>query len=131
LLVFFITLLIVVEWATRRLTTKKLSPSSKTGLTDPMDETIQQQMIRSKTSEGSDRLDGTFLVLFPAKAMTATVHIPFCPAFERVPKVQVFPVDEADAQLRIVTIKMFGVRIDVKRSHPTTHRLRLAVVAEE
>jgi len=129
LLAFFIVLLAAVAWTTRRLTANNI-PSLPLE-EKRQDDNVLQQMIRSQTSEGLNRLDGTFLVKFPAKAMTTTVHIPFCPAFERVPKVQAFPVDEADAQLRIVAIKMFGVRIDVKRSNLTAHWLRFAFVAEE
>jgi len=95
-----------------------------------MDEHVQQQMIRTKTAEGLERLDGTFCVEFPADAMTATVHIPFCPAFEKVPKIQVFPVDETDASLRIISPKVFGVRVDVKRNDSAIHRLCFAIVVE-
>ena len=87
-------------------------------------------MIRSKTPEGLDRLDGTFLVEFSADTMTTTVHIPFCPAFERIPQVQVFPVDKTDAQLRIVSQKTFGVRIDIKRSNADLQQLHFAIIAE-
>jgi hypothetical protein len=87
-------------------------------------------MTRCTTAEGLDRLDGTFWAEFPANAMTTTVHIPFCPAFERIPKVQVFPVDEADVQLRITSQKTFGVRVDVKRNNMETDRLRFAIIAE-
>jgi hypothetical protein len=87
-------------------------------------------MIRSRTSEGLDRLEGTFWAEFPEDAMTTTVHIPFCPAFERTPKVQVFPVDETDTQLRITSQKPFGVRVDVKRNTVEIDRLCFAMTAE-
>ena len=95
-----------------------------------MDEHVQQQMLRTKTAEGLERLDGTFCVEFPPDAMTTTVHIPFCPVFEKVPKIQVFPVDESSASLRIISPKTFGVRVDVKRNDPATQRLRFAIVVE-
>ena len=87
-------------------------------------------MIRSKTAEGSDRLDGTFWAEFSEESMTTTVHIPFCPAFERIPKVQVFPVDEAEVHVRIATPKTFGVRVDIKRNNVKTNRLCLTMIAE-
>lgn len=127
LIAFFLILLVLVEWGSRRFATKKL-PKGQSAV--PVDETVRQQMIRSKTAEGLERLDGTFWAEFPAEAMTATVHIPFCPAFERVPTVQVFPVDETDAHLRIASPKTFGVRVDVKRNNVEMERFQFAVIAE-
>jgi len=127
LISIFLVLLLAVEWLSRRLTTKKL-PKPVSAV--PIEETLRQQMIRSKTAEGTDRLDGTFWIEFPAEAMTATVHIPFCPAFERAPSVQVFPVDATDVQLRVLSPKKFGMRVDVKRNNLITHRLCFTVIAE-
>jgi membrane protein implicated in regulation of membrane protease activity len=131
LITVFLVLLVAVEWVSRRLPAKNLPTTEKTDTAEPIDETIRQQVIRSKTAEGLDRLDGTFWTEFPADAMTATVHVPFCPAFERVPKIQVFPVNETDAQLRITSPKTFGVRVDVKRSSLEIDRLCFAIIAEE
>ena len=72
LLVLFLVLVVGIEWLARRLNTPKLPDAAES-----MDETILQHMIRSKTAEGLDRLEGTFLVQYPPEVMTATVHIPF------------------------------------------------------
>ena len=148
LLAIFLILLVVAEWLSRRLTIMRIPSSlntpskatlSKTAEPDAaetMDDTILQQMIRSKTAEGLDRLDGTFCVEFPAEVLTATVHIPFCPAFEHIPKVQVFPADESlQATLRITSPKTYGVRVDVKRNNAASDRFHVdrfhfAVIAE-
>ena len=124
LVVLFLVLLVAIEWTSRRLAIKKTSQPPL-----PKTETVQQ-MTRTTTAEGQDRLDGTFWAEFPADAMTATIHIPFCPAFESVPTVQVFPMDETDASVRIVSTKVFGVRIDVKQSNPVVQRLCFTIVAE-
>jgi len=122
LVALFLVLLVALEWVSRRLTAKKTSL--------PKAETVQQQMTRTTTAEGLDRLEGKFWAEFQADAMTTTVHIPFCPAFERVPNVQVFLVDESDANLRIVSAKPFGMRVDVRRNSLAIDRLCFAVVAE-
>ena len=128
LIALFLMLLVAVEWASRRLIAKKLP---KIESAEPMDETVRQQIIRSKTAEGGDRIDGTFWAEFSEGAMTTTIHIPFCPAFERIPKVRVFPVDETDAHLRIAPPKTFGVRVDVKRNNLLNNRLCFAIIVEE
>jgi len=130
LLSTFLLLLVTIEWIARRLTATKFI-LHKTSTIESADETFQQQMMRSKTAEGLDRLDGTFCVEFPTDTMSATVHIPFCPAFDKVPKIQVFPMDTTHSNLRMMPPKMFGVRVDVKRSSLETKRLRFAIIAEE
>ena len=132
LLFIFLVLLASIERLSRWLNSTKLPLFQMPGTeaAEPGDETLRQQIIRTQTAEGLDRLDGTFCVEFPADAMTATVHIPFCPAFESVPKVQVFPVEATDVSLRVAVPKMFGVRVDVKRNDPAIDRLRFAVIAE-
>ena len=124
LIAIFLVLLVTVEWVSRRLTSRTLpSPSQES-------ETVRQQMSRTTTTEGLDRFEGTFWVEFPTDALTTTVHVPFCPAFGKVPKVQTFPADATAASLRIVSLKTFGVRIDVKRNNPEDARLCIAIVAE-
>ena len=129
LLAIFLLLLVAFEWGSRRISTTK-SPVKKS-LSDETDENVQQRITRSKTAEGLDRLDGTFVAEFPVDAMTATVHIPFCPAFESAPEVQVFPLDESDANIRISSIKPFGMRVDVKRSDAEIDRISFAVIVHD
>ena len=123
LIVIFLVLLIAIEWVSRCLAAKKSSPP-------PATEAVQQQMIRSKTAEGLGRINGTFWAEFAEDAVTTTVHIPFCPAFENIPTVQVFPMDKTDSSLRLVSAKPFGVRVDVKRNRMDINRLCFTVVAE-
>jgi len=126
LIFVFLVLLVAVEWVSRRLTAQK-PPQSLPSET----ETVQQRITRTKTAKGVDRFDGTFWAEFPADVRTTTVHIPFCPAFSGVPKIQAFPLDQIDVNLRVVSPKRFGVRVDVKRSSLETDRFRFAVIAEE
>jgi hypothetical protein len=97
---------------------------------ESVDELICQQMTRSKTAEGLDRVEGNFLAVFPTDALTVTQHIPFCPAFASVPRVQAFIIDETDAKIHVFSPKTFGVRIDIKRTNIATDRLHFAIVAE-
>lgn len=130
LIVVFLVFLVAFEWASRRLTATKRTVNKSLPFSLTKSEAIQQQMVRTKTAEGLDRLEGTFWAVFPANAMTTTVHIPFCPAFAIIPKVQVFSMDATDANLRVVSSKAFGVRVDVKRNNGDIDRLCFAVVAE-
>lgn len=130
LLALFIVLVAAIEWMTHRFTKKKSPFPMPINESLSADKSVRQQMTRTQTAEGGDRFDGTFLAEFPAEAMTTTVHIPFCPAFEKTPNVQVYPLDESIAALRITSSKPFGMRVDVKRNHPAIAWLRFAVIAE-
>ena len=132
LITLSLLLLIAFEWASRWWTAKKLPPSPLLpSFPLPKGDIVQQTITRTKTAEGRDRLDGTFWVDFLAETKTTTVHIPFCPAFERVPNVQVFPVEETDVHFRILSPKTFGVRIDVRRNNLEVDRLCFAVVVTD
>ncbi len=97
---------------------------------EEFDEGITQQLVRRRTDEGTDRLEGTFLVEFPENQRTASVHVPFCPAFEGTPKIDVVLLDGEDATLSVVKPKPFGVRIDAKRRENAVGTVRILVVAE-
>ncbi|MDR1480583.1 MAG: hypothetical protein LBJ00_16750 [Planctomycetaceae bacterium] len=87
-----------------------------------------QQMTRSKTESGGERLEGYFLVEFEGDQLTAYVHVPFCPVFERLPAVDAYLVDAVEAKLTVAKIQRFGARIDVKRANINVNSLRLVVV---
>lgn len=89
-----------------------------------------QRTIRCRTEEGIDRFEGTFLVEFRPDQSTASVHVPFCPAFETIPSVDVYFLDEADAKLNVAETQLFGTRIDVKRKASAPTKFPIAVVAE-
>ena len=140
LTLFFLAIVFAVEWFSQTFQTKTgkaktcLLKRLQTKTTTPNNTKIPQtqpllQNTRSKTPEGLDRLEGTFWADFPDGAKTVTVHIPFCPAFSQVPKLQIFPVDEPEANVRIVQAKPHGIRVDVKRSHLDSSRLCFAFEA--
>ena len=85
-----------------------------------------QQIVRFHAEDGTERLEGTFLVEFIPEQRTASVHVPFCPAFEATPTVEALLLD-GDATLSVVKPRSFGVRIDVKRRGDEA--VRILVVA--
>lgn len=95
------------------------------------DENTLQQTVRRRTEDGRDRLEVSYAVLFAEEQLTAVVHIPFCPVFETVPKVEAFLLDENSAKIILADPEIFGIRIEVKRDRSASNRLHLAVVAEE
>lgn len=98
---------------------------------DTFDENTLSQVVRTRTEENRERLEGTFCVEFLPDQWTTTIHVPFCPAFDTPPHVEAFVLDEEDVKLTIFEPKTFGVRIDVKKRSRETSRLHIAITAEE
>ncbi|MDR0338335.1 MAG: hypothetical protein LBI18_14760 [Planctomycetaceae bacterium] len=94
------------------------------------DRSITQKIVRRFTETGKDQVEGIFLVGFQDSQLTATIHIPFCPAFEYNPKVEVFLLDDVDVKWNIFEPRPFGVRIDLKRNSCEIQQTRIMVVAE-
>ena len=87
-----------------------------------------QQIVRFRTEDGTERLEGMFLVEFATEQRVASVHVPFCPAFESTPMVEALLL-EGEATLSAVKPCSFGVRIDVKRRGNESVRILVTAFA--
>ncbi|MDR2641384.1 MAG: hypothetical protein LBC74_01175 [Planctomycetaceae bacterium] len=90
-----------------------------------------QQIIRSRTELGGEKIEGYFLVEFVGDQLTASVHVSFYPMFDELPLIDAHLIDaEAakDAKLTVAKIQRFGARIDIKRTNKNIDKLRLVVV---
>lgn len=97
---------------------------------ESLDGNTTQHIVRTRTEAGTDRFEGTFLIEFLDRQGTAGIHIPFCPAFGSVPRIEAFLLDEEAAKIAAMTPHPYGVRIDVKREPAAASRFHIAVVAE-
>jgi len=113
---FFVALAAVAElaWWKRPSRSPLLREGDESEGQEDFDDAMTQQIVRSRTEDGAERLEGTFLVEFAPAQQTASVHVPFCPAFETTPTVDALLLD-GKAMLSVVKPRSFGVRIDVKR----------------
>jgi len=111
---FFVALVAVAELVWWKRPTSIPLPAEEELEEEAFDAGALQQIVRSRTEDGAERLEGTFLVEFTPNQRTASVHVPFCPAFETTPTVEVLPL-EGDAMASVDSPRPFGVRVDVKR----------------
>ncbi|HBT78171.1 MAG TPA: hypothetical protein DEB39_14890 [Planctomycetaceae bacterium] len=96
---------------------------------DPMEDTsVTQHVTRSRTDNGSERIDALLRIEFPARSTITTCHLPFCPPFVHPPKVQVVPVE--DVPLKITTPKVLpqGIRIDLRRESAASEAMTVAIM---
>lgn len=81
------------------------------------DGSATQRTLRTGSAADGERLEGVFHVAFEAGSKHASLHIPFLPPFDRVPRIDVV-VLEGDEPVRatVAAIYRYGARIDLRRS---------------
>ena len=95
--------------------------------------TLLQQMSRSRTAEGHESIHGTLVAEFSPGERTATLHVAFCPPFEKLPHVAAEIADGPDASVKVAQVLHNGVRLEVRLSEPAefSTAVSLEIAAEE
>ncbi len=78
------------------------------------DDDVLQQFTRSRDASGAERLAGWLRVGFAPGQRTESVHVAFCPPFERTPHLNV--EQSAGPAVRVKTAQLlpYGARLDLK-----------------
>ena len=75
---------------------------------------VVQQLTRTQTPAGIDRLSGWLQTSLEAAERTSVVHVAFCPPFATAPRIAVRQASGPPARIRSVTILPHGVRLEIK-----------------
>ncbi len=125
-----------------------------------LDDNTASVLRRFQTHDGRESLEATVAVQFAAGQKIAAVHVPFCPLFPAVPKVETYleqiknscaarsfqsvaadrrsppyanvgnAPEPPDASVTEIHAQPFGVRVEIKRSSDKACRYRLVIVTE-
>ena len=79
---------------------------------------VLQQLTRSQAADGTDQLSGWLRTEFAAGQRTASVHLAFCPQFDKTPELSVDQVDGPELQRINKAVHSFGARLDLKLAEP-------------
>jgi hypothetical protein len=90
-------------------------------------EQILQQLTRFRTEEGHDALRGTLAAEFPAGERQLTLHVAFCPPFERIPEVDADLADDSDASVKLTQILHNGAQLEVRFPEPVDEPISIAL----
>lgn len=84
-------------------------------------------MRRSAPPGGDDRLEGAVFVDFAAGQSVATVHVPFCPAFNHAPRFDCEIRNAPDVRVKGTAVYPYGCRLELKRggAQPGTARIEV------
>jgi hypothetical protein len=77
-------------------------------------EKVLQNLTRVRTAAGHDAIRGTLIAEFEPGARQTTLHIAFCPPFERLPEIDANLVDDSDAELKLTQAFHHGAQFEVR-----------------
>lgn len=77
---------------------------------------LQHELIRGRSSSGTDVLEGRVREVFTAGQRTAVVHLAFCPPFTQAPKLAVRQIGGPTARVKVGPLWPHGARLEVKLS---------------
>jgi hypothetical protein len=82
---------------------------------------------RTTDLAGRATFRGQMIAQFAAGQSVAAVHIPFVPAFERVPEFSCDVVDQPSIRSRTPAVYRYGARVEVKRAGETSNAIRAEI----
>ena len=80
---------------------------------EPAADVLQQLTLRT-TAEGRQELSGWLRLPLAAGQQTGSLHVAFCPAFDRMPQVEAEAVSGPDCRIKTAQVLPYGARLDVK-----------------
>lgn len=102
------------------------------GLEPSDDSLLSQSWRRYRDAAGCDVVEGFVRVSFPASGRQASIHLSFCPPFDRTPTLEAEPVDsivsqEIDLELEPAVVLPYAARIDARLAEPAEEELVLKI----
>jgi hypothetical protein len=93
-------------------------------------EDVTQQLMRSRTADGTEELSGWLRPAFAAGQRTGSIHVAFCPPFAGTPELAVEQIGGPEARIKTAQLLPYGVRLDLKLAatadQPTTVLLQFS-----
>lgn len=79
---------------------------------------VSQKWTRQRLPDGSDVLSVWHRLEFLPGQTYQTVHLPFCPAFDRPPAVEAQIIEGPDGKVKVSRVWGFGARLEVRLTSP-------------
>jgi hypothetical protein len=83
-------------------------------LEGPPDSDVLQHLIRRRSADGGETLEGWIRVPLAAGQRSASVHLAFCPPFAETPEVLVEPAGGPAVRIKRVQVLPYGARFDLR-----------------
>jgi hypothetical protein len=82
------------------------------------DEILLQRLTRFRNPQGQESLVGTLCAELAAGQRTTEVYVSFCPAFDRIPTIELEQSDGPPARIRVGHVLPHGARLDIRLIDP-------------
>jgi hypothetical protein len=93
----------------------------------PTGATAIQQLTRYRTAGGAHSIHGTLLAELEPGERSTTIHIAFCPPFDRLPAVEAEAIDDSSATVKLSQVLHNGVQIDVRLAEPADEKYCITI----
>jgi hypothetical protein len=99
----------------------------------PTSNTPLQQIARYRTADGTHSIRANLLAEFEPGDGKATLHIAFCPPFERLPTVEAEPADDSEVTVKVTQVLHNGAHLEIRLPRPTDEKqmARIELIAFE
>jgi len=88
--------------------------------TDGDSEKVLQNLTRIRTAEGHEAIRGMLLAEFRPSERQTTLHVGFCPPFERLPEIEANVVDDSETDVRITQVFHHGAQFELRLPEPAS-----------
>lgn len=88
---------------------------------------VRQQLTRFSDAAGRDVVEGTVVARFAAGQRTASVHLVFCPPFDRAPEIACGAAGDVTAEVKAAQSLAYAARFDVKLAVPSAEAIDVPV----
>ncbi len=88
---------------------------------------VLQQLIRSRSGDGSESIAGTVVAEFAPGERTSVVHVAFCPPFERLPSVDAEVAAGPACDVKLAQILHQGARLEARLARASTAPERVSI----
>jgi hypothetical protein len=90
-------------------------------------EHVLQQITRTRNADGTEAIRATLVGEFNTGERQTTLHIAFCPPFERLPEVEANLNDDLDATVKLTQVLQNGAQIEVRLAEPAEELLHVGI----
>jgi hypothetical protein len=90
-------------------------------------ENVSQYLVRHRTEEAGETLDGWVRAEFVPTQRHAIAHVAICPPFERTPRCYAEISDGPSGEVKIAQVLPYGVRFEIKLDEPAAEAASVMV----
>jgi hypothetical protein len=107
-----------------------LGPSTDETADETLPAQVTQRVSRMRTDDGAEIIAGSLRATFGPGERTQVLHVSFCPPMDAVPEWCAEITDGPAADVEVVQLAPYGVRLEIKLAAPATEIVSLVLQFE-